>query len=190
MSAPRDTGENNAESKSSKKKVRFTPYEDREPPPYVPEETGEGDEMAEAAAATEPQATAHVHVDMESPVTPQNQTEAAILVCDEDKYWSRFWIDCCWYFGVALLFFFLTACIFMAIAPEPRRQRVIVQVPEDSGVVTVATPGRSAWDQPQVVAVYRKPKKEAKVLVHEHVIVKKGTEKTPEPKVVKREIPV
>lgn len=174
--------------------MRFTPYEDREPPPYKPEETGQGDEMEEAVPPPPPPGAphtteAHVHVDMESPVTPQNQTEAAILVLDDDKHWSRFWLDVCWYFGVALLFFFLTACIFMAIAPEPRRQRVVVQVPEDAGVVTVATPGRSAWDQPQVVAVYRKPKRESNVVVHEHVIVKKEGDKPPKKKIVKREIP-
>ncbi len=39
---------------------------------------------------------------------------------------------------------------------EPRRQRVIVRLPEDRGYVDV-TPARDPYDQPRVIAVYNSP---------------------------------
>ena len=197
MSTPRDT----SDTSGRKKKVRFNPYEERDDPPAYdspvqqqkPEEPAAEAEAPQAEPANEapppeaPQATAHVHEDMESPVTPQGRTEAAILVLEDNKFERRFWSDFCFWAGCVLAFLFLTSVLFMALAPEPRRQRIVVQVPEDAGVVTVA-PGRSAWDQPQVVAVYRRkraPEQAKEVVVHERVIVK---DRTPKQKIVRRDI--
>ena len=62
---------------------------------------------------------------------------------------SLFW----WLLVVLMFMAFMTGVYYFVTSVGPKRQQVVVTLPENQGVISVQTP-RNQWEKPQVVAYY------------------------------------